>query len=98
MTDLLISEVEILPIKPRNGLIAFASCVINNQFYIGNIAIYSSPKSTDGYRLVYPIKTLPNGKTVHCLHPINRDAGETVTKAIIGRYKVLIDNFQQIDS
>ena len=91
-----ISEIQIIPVKPNNGLIAFASCVINDQFYVGNIAIYTSPSSHDGYRLVYPTKVLPNGKEIHAVHPINRETGEQVQKAIITKYEEIIGQFRGV--
>ena len=90
MNELVISEIQIIPVKPKDGLVAFASCVINNSLYIGNIAIYTSPSNPEGYRLVYPLKVLPNGKEINCVHPINKESGEVVSKAIIGEYKKLI--------
>ena len=90
MTELIISEVQIVPVKPRDGLVAFASCVINNSLYLGNIAIYTSPANHEGYRLVYPSKVLPNGKDIDCVHPINKHTGEVISEAIIKKYKNLI--------
>ena len=63
MRELEITEIQIIPIKPRDGLVAFASCVVNNALYIGNIGIYTSQSGPDGFRLVYPTKILPHGKT-----------------------------------
>lgn len=83
-----VSEVEIVPLKPRGGLIAFASCVINRQFYLGNIAVYTRPDGS-GIRLVFPAKTLPNGLTISCVHPITRQAGQTITSAVAEKLHVL---------
>lgn len=96
MSELVVSEIQIIPVKPKDGLIAFASFVVNNQFYIGNVAIYTSPSSQDGYRLVYPIKVLPNGKEIHAVHPINRDTGEQVKKAIITKYQEIMGQFKGV--
>jgi len=90
MNELRISEIQIIPLKPKEGLVAFASCVINNALYIGNIAIYTSPSTQEGFRLVYPVKTLPNGKEIHCVHPINKEAGEVILKEIIKKFRELI--------
>ncbi len=90
MHDILISEIQIVPIKPRNGLVAFASCVINHSLYLGNIAIYTSPTNEEGYRLVYPARTLPNGKDINCVHPINRETGRVISAAIIDKYKEIL--------
>lgn len=89
MEKLFISEIQIIPVKPKEGLVAFASCVINNALYIGNIAIYTSPTNPEGYRLVYPLKVLPNGKEINCVHPITREAGEAITKPIINKFREL---------
>lgn len=86
MDELIISEIQIFPIKPKDGLVAFASCVINNSLYIGNIAIYTSPSRLEGFRLVYPSKTLPNSKEINCVHPINKNAGNLISKAIIEKF------------
>ena len=90
-----ISEIQILPIRPQNGLVAFASCVINDQFYFGNLAIHSSPSSQDGYRIVYPVKILANGKVVNCVYPINKVTGDLVQKAIIAKFEEVIENVDQ---
>lgn len=87
MDNLKISEIQIIPVKPKEGLVAFASCVINNAIYIGNVGIYTSPSTQSGFRLVYPVKILPNGKEIHCVHPINKEAGELISKAIIKKFK-----------
>ena len=83
-----ISEVEILPVKPHGGLVAFASCVVNGQLYLGNIGIHSRPDGS-GYRLVFPVKVLPNGKQIHCFHPLTREAGSLLLQAIIRKFEEL---------
>jgi stage V sporulation protein G len=94
MHNIDISEINIVPIKPKEGLLAFASCVLNNQYFIGNIAIYAS---LDGgnFRLVYPTKLLSNGKQISCFHPINRETGEALRKAISKKYEELIRHIGQ---
>ena len=87
-----LSEIEIVPIKPHKGLVAFSSCVLNNQFYIGNIAIYTTPQGN--FRLVYPVKSLKNGQKIDCFHPINKEAGEAMREAIVEEYKQLIMDFE----
>ncbi len=87
MCELEISEIQVIPMKPKEGLVAFASCVINNALYIGNIAVYTSPSTQSGFRLLYPVKILPNGKEIHCIHPINSEAGELISKAIIRKFR-----------
>jgi DNA-binding cell septation regulator SpoVG len=90
MKEFVISEIQITPIKPQGSLVAFASCVVNEALYIGDIAIHSSLTNTGGFRLVYPDKTLPSGKRLNCVYPINRDSSAIISGAIIGEYKKLI--------
>ncbi len=70
-----ISEVKIQLIKPNNGLIGFASLVINNSIYLGSIGIYS--RITGGYRLTYPKK---DGFDV--FYPINNPTSKLIERAI----------------
>ena len=94
MSEVTISEVEVIPVKSQNGLVAFASCVLNHQFYIGNIAVYTSPSSQNGFRLVFPNKKLSSGCVIDCFHPISKPAGESITSAITKKYVEIMSNFQ----
>ncbi len=93
MSEIVISEIQIIPISPQNGLVGFISAVINNQFYIGNIALYTSPSSPSGFRLVFPNRKLASGHVVDCFYPINKEAEQQVTSAIVTRYLELMENF-----
>lgn len=90
MHELQISEIQIMHVLPRGGLVAFASCVINGFLYIGDIAIYSSLARSDGYRLVYPSKTLPTRKEINCVHPTNKEAEELISRAVIKKYREIV--------
>lgn len=92
MEKLEISEINILPVKPQNGLVAFASFIINNQIYVGNVAIHQSPIAEGGYRLLFPDRVLPNGKRINCVHPITREAGEQIRKAVIQKFEELVED------
>ena len=92
MGEFFVSEVQIIPVKPKEGLVAFASCVINESLYIGNIAVYTSTTRPEGYRLVYPTKILPNGKEINCVHPINKKAGDLISQAILSQFKTFVSN------
>ena len=97
MKEIIISEIQISPIRPLNGLVSFSSCVINNSFFCGSIAIYTSPNSPSGYRLVFPTKKLASGKQVDIFFPLRKEVEEVVTKAIVGKYVELMENFHHIN-
>ena len=83
-----VTEIQIIPVKPRDGLVAFTSFVLNDQFYVGDVAIYT--RLNGGYRLVYPTKILTTGKQLPCFHPINRTVSEYVEKKIIFHFENLM--------
>ena len=64
MTEISVSDIQIFPVRPKNGLIAFVSCVVNGAIYIGNIALFTSFTNPSGFRLAYPNKRLPNGQII----------------------------------
>ncbi len=97
MNNLIISEIQIIPLRPSNGFVGLASCSINNQFYIGQIGIYTAPNTSLGYRLTFPTKKLASGKQVPCFYPYVKQAEEIVTKAIVAKYLELMDNFHSVD-
>lgn len=76
-----ISEVQIELIKPNNGLIGFASLVIDDNFYLSSIAIHKK-LNADGYRLTYP-----NKGHFTIFHPINRQTSTQVEAAVFGKLK-----------
>jgi stage V sporulation protein G len=80
-----VTEIQIIPIKPNNGLIAFASVVVDGNLYLGSIGIHSRIDGS-GYRLTYPTKTI-GGRDLNIYHPINKNASEALEQAIISKYK-----------
>lgn len=82
-----ITEVTIIPIKPKNGLVALASCVIDSKLYVGSIGIYTKLKG--GYRLTYPNKKVGDN-AINLYHPINSECGDAIEKAIVEKYEELM--------
>lgn len=90
MKDVLkISEVNIVPIKPQNGLVAFVSFVLNDALYCGSIGIMSRPAG--GYRLVYPTK-LVAGRQIDIFHPISGKAGQEIQDAVLTKYEEVVND------
>lgn len=89
MGERLITEVSIYPVKPKNGLLGFASCLFEGKLSLNSIAIYTKPDGS-GYRLVYPSKILPNGKQINLFYPIDRDIGNLIERAVIGKFEDLM--------
>jgi stage V sporulation protein G len=84
-----ITEIQILPIKPNNGLIAFASVVLDNCLYLGSIGVYKRLDGT-GYRITYPTKKIGDNN-INIYHPINIETSKTIEKAIILKAEELLN-------
>ena len=88
---MIITEVNIAFIKPKNGLIGFGSLVIDGALYMGNIGIHKI-FNAEGHRITYPTKPMGT-RQIDVYHPINRTASDAIHKAIIGRLnEILGDN------
>lgn len=83
-----ISEIEIAFIKPHNGLIGFASFVVDESIYLSNIAIHKKLNS-DGYRLTYPSK----GQFT-LFHPIKKDVSLAIEAAIFTKLKDVMNKVE----
>ena len=84
-----ITEIEIVPVKPQGGLIAFSSFVLDEKYYVGSVAIYSRLDGS-GYRLVYPTKKVGN-KNINIFHPINSKVGKAIDEAVISKINELFN-------
>jgi len=83
-----VKEIQVIPVKPHNGLIAFASCVIDGRLYLGSIAIYTKLKQ-EGFRLVYPTKKIGD-TNIPIFHPVNKDTAEAIHNAVIEKLEKLL--------
>jgi len=83
-----ITEVQIIPIKPRGGLVAFASVVVQNSLYLGSLGVYTRIDGT-GYRITYPTKKI-GGKNINIYHPINKETSKAIEEAIISEAKKIL--------
>lgn len=89
-----VSEVNVVPIKPSDGLVAFASVVVDSSLYLGSIGVHSRPNGT--YRITYPTKRL-GSKELSLYHPINRDIGQQIEQAVIAKCQQLFEGSDEDD-
>jgi len=76
-----LSEIQVIPVKPKEGLIGFASFVLDEKYYVSSVAIYTRLNGF-GYRLVYPTKKVGE-KNINIFHPINLEVGKIIEEAVI---------------
>lgn len=82
-----ISEVDIQLVKPSNGLIGFASLVIDESIYLGSIGVFKKLNES-GYRITYPTKK-SGDKDFNLYHPITKEASLSIEQAIFNQLKIL---------
>lgn len=85
---MVVSEVNITPVKPNNGLIAIASVVLDDSIYLNSIAVYT--KLDGSYRLLYPTKQVGN-KSVGYHYPINRLTSRLIEDAVFKKCSELFE-------
>ena len=90
----MVSEVNIVPIKPNDGLVAFASVVVDKNLYLGSIGVHSRPNGS--YRITYPTKRLGN-KELSLYHPINRLIAQQIEQAIVAKCEQLFEGSDEDD-
>lgn len=76
---MVISEIHIVPIKPNNGLIGFASVLLNDSLYLGSIGIHTRLDG-QGLRLTYPTKG-----TINIFHPTTKQLSKVIEEAVLDR-------------
>ena len=88
MKIMTITEVQITPIKPKDGLVAFASVVVENSLYLGFLGVYTRLDGT-GYRITYPTKKVGEN-SLNIYHPINKETNKAIEEAIIIKVKEIM--------
>jgi stage V sporulation protein G len=84
-----ITEVNIAPIKPQNGLVAFASFIYCNALYCSSVGIFTRPNG--GYRLLYPTKEVA-GRQLDIYHPISNTVGLQIEKEVVTKYEEVMNH------
>lgn len=85
-----ISEIEVIPVKPSNGLVGFASFVYDESFYLGSIGIRT--RLDGGYRLTYPTKT-GNQFKQNVFYPITKRVGKLIEKEVIKKFEEVMKSY-----
>lgn len=79
-----LSEVQIVPIRQQDGLVAFASLVLDGDVYLGGIGIHTRPEG--GYRLTYPTRKA-GMMSYPVFNPINRAIAQMLEQEVVSRYE-----------
>lgn len=83
-----ISNIEIIPFRPKQGHVGFVSFVINDQFFVGDVAMFTRPGG--GIRLAYAVKKLQNGTTVDIFKPITKEVDQCIESVVTEKYELIL--------
>lgn len=78
-----ISEIQVVPVKPKDGLLGFATLVVDDWLYLSSIAVFS--RINGSIRLVYPTKKIGE-KSVDIFHPITAEAGQWIEAEVFKKF------------
>jgi len=81
--------VQIIPIKPKDGLIAFASILLDEKLYLSSIGLHRKLNGS-GFRITYPNKRVGN-RNIDIFHPINRELALEIEKTILEKATKIFD-------
>ncbi len=90
-----LSEIQIIPIKPQNGLVAFASFVLDKSLYLGSIGIMIRPQG--GYRLVYPTKKVAD-RNLNIFYPISREFALAIEQEVVKQFEDVMKKYDRHNS
>jgi len=90
-----LSEIQIIPIKPQNGLVAFASFILDESLYLGSIAIMTRPNG--GYRLVYPTKKVAE-RNLNIFYPINKEFSQVIENEVVRQFEDVMKKYDRHNS
>lgn len=90
-----LSEIQIIPIKPQNGLVAFASFVLDGSLYLGSIGIMTRPQG--GYRLVYPTKKVAD-RNLNIFYPISREFALAIEDEVVKQFEDVVKKYDRHNS
>ncbi|MBN1331363.1 septation protein SpoVG family protein [Candidatus Dojkabacteria bacterium] len=93
-TTNIISEIEIIPVKPKDGLIAFCTFVLFEGIYCSSIAIFT--RLDGSYRLVYPTKQRGE-RSIAIFYPINKEIGKVIEEEVIRKLNELNDRHNNFE-
>lgn len=83
-----VTEVDIAFVKPKDGLIAFASVVLDDQLFLSGIAVHRK-LAGEGFRLTYPTRKVGPSQ-FNLFHPIRKPIGRAIEQAIMAKLKDVV--------
>lgn len=83
-----IKKVEIIPVKPSNGLIGFAHLFFEEGLYLGSIGIFKKLDGS-GFRLTYPNRKVGSTE-ITIFHPVSKECSQSFERHIFDAVRQLM--------
>jgi DNA-binding cell septation regulator SpoVG len=90
---MIITKIKIRKVTPKDGLVGFASFVLDDSLYLGNIAVFSR-LNKDTFRLVFPEKKVKD-KAVSLFHPVTSVFYFQLEEAINNEFKKEVESIDK---
>jgi len=84
-----VSKVEVVAVRPNQGLVGFASVELDGKLLLNSIGIHSR-RDGRGYRLTYPTRA-GGGAAITVFHPINPDLSKEIEAQVFERAHKIFD-------
>jgi stage V sporulation protein G len=75
-----ITKINIRPIRPNEGLVAFATIELDHCLELTGIGVYTNLRA-GGYRITYPTKKL-NDSDIYFFRPVSDSMSKKIAEAI----------------
>lgn len=85
-----VSNVEVITVRPKQGLVGFASVELDGQLLLNSIGIHSR-RDGQGYRLTYPTR-LGGGGALTVFHPITPALSKEIEARVFQRVHEIFDS------
>lgn len=85
-----LTEIQIIPVRPQNGLVAFVSFVLDKCLYLGSIGVMTRPNG--GYRLVYPTKKVAE-RNLNIFYPINKETAQLIENEVVKKFEEVMNDY-----
>ena len=94
--DVALSEIQFVPVNPKNGLVGFVSFVIDGKYYVTSVAVFTR-LSRAGFRLVYPGKKV-GSININTFRPIDAYVGQTIEEEVNKKVSQILYGGEQLQS
>lgn len=88
-----VSSIQLVPVRPTDGLVAFATFVLDGKYSVAHVAIRT--RLDGGLRITFPTKILRTGKELPCFLPTSSEISRAIEEAVLAKYEALTQRYAE---